>query len=206
VVFFLLLMVMGWGDVRGFFASPARVVMVALLVGATPVMTICTGGRSRGVEHAHDVPWFFPALVVHSLFTAFVMPWMDARAIWTLPGGEALRWVGVTLFALGVMWRLGPMVTLGRRFSSVVALQQEHQLHTGGFFAALRHPSYLGIVLMDLGFAGIYRSVLALALMPLVFLMFHRRMDVEEALLLRRFGGEYRAYMGRTARLIPGLY
>ena len=206
VFFFLLLMVMGWGDVRGFFADPTRVLMVVLLAGAAPVMTICTGGRSRGIEHAPDVPWFFPALVFHSLFTAFVMPYMDARDVWTIPGGEGLRWAGVTLFALGVLWRLGPMVTLGRRFTSVVALQQEHRLHTGGFYAAVRHPSYLGIVLMDLGFAGIYRSALALALMPLVFLMFHRRMNVEEALLLRRFGEDYRAYMARTARLLPGLH
>ena len=206
VFFFLLLMVMGWGDARGFFASTPRLLMAVMLVVAAPIMTLCTGGRSRGIEHAPDVPWFFPALVVHSLFTAFVMPYMDARNLWILPGGESLRWAGVLLFAVGLLWRLGPMVALGRRFSSVVALQKEHRLHTSGFYAAVRHPSYLGIVLMDLGYAALYRSVIALAILPLVLLMFHFRMDVEESFLVRRFGEAYRAYVRRTARLIPGLY
>jgi len=98
------------------------------------------------------------------------------------------------------------MIELGRRFVSVVALQPGHTLHTGGFYARVRHPSYLGIVLMDLGFAGVFRSTVALLLMPVVFWMFKRRMDVEEAFLSQRFGDEYRDYMGRTRRLLPGLY
>ena len=70
----------------------------------------------------------------------------------------------------------------------------------------MRHPSYLGIVLMDLGFAGVFRSTIALLLMPMVFWMFKRRMDVEEAFMLESFGSEYRDYMSRTARLLPGVY
>jgi protein-S-isoprenylcysteine O-methyltransferase Ste14 len=59
---------------------------------------------------------------------------------------------------------------------------------------------------MDLGFAGVFRSALALALMPMVFWMFRRRMDVEEAFMLDQFTTEYRAYMGRTKRILPGVY
>ena len=73
-------------------------------------------------------------------------------------------------------------------------------------FSGMRHPADLGIVLMDLGFAGVFRSTVALLLMPIVFWMFKRRMDVEEAFLAARFGGEYREYMARTARLLPGVY
>jgi protein-S-isoprenylcysteine O-methyltransferase Ste14 len=58
---------------------------------------------------------------------------------------------------------------------------------------------------MDLGFAGVFRSVVALLLMPVVFWMFKRRMDVEESFMADQFA-DYRAYMGRTARLVPGLY
>ena len=59
---------------------------------------------------------------------------------------------------------------------------------------------------MDVGFAGVFRSVPAVALLPLVFWMFKRRMDVEEAFMTARFGDEYRGYAARTARLLPGVY
>jgi protein-S-isoprenylcysteine O-methyltransferase Ste14 len=206
VLFFLLLMIMGWGSVEGFFAHPVRAGVVVIHLMMLPVMTFATGGRSRGLRHAADWKPFFPLLVFHSLFTAFVMPYMDVRDLWVLPGGDTTRWIGLALLALGAFLRIGPMLALGRRFVSVVALQPDHRLQTGGFYALARHPSYLGILLMDLGFAGVFRSVVALALMPLVFWMFKRRMDVEEEFMVREFGDEYRAYMARTPRLVTGVY
>jgi len=206
VLFFLLLMVMAWGSWDGFFAHPVRVGVVALHIVMIPVMTLSTSGRSKGLKHSADWKPFFPLLMFHSLFTAWVMPYMDARDLWVLPGGDALRWAGLVVLAAGVALRLGPMLELGRRFVSVVALQPGHSLHTRGFYTLVRHPSYLGIILMDLGFAGVFRSALALALMPMVFWMFSRRMDVEEAFMVDQFGAEYREYMGRTRRILPGVY
>lgn len=206
VFMFLLLMVMGWGDWNGFFAHPVRVGVVVLHLIMIPVMTWSTSGRSRGLKSTPDWRPFFPLLVFHSLFTAFLMPYMDARDLWVLPGGDVTRWIGFVVLTLGVALRLGPMLELGRRFVSVVAIQEGHTLHTTGFYAAVRHPSYLGILLMDLGFAGVFRSVVALALMPVVFWMFKRRMDVEEAFMVEQFGAGYRDYMGRTRRILPGAY
>jgi protein-S-isoprenylcysteine O-methyltransferase Ste14 len=206
VLLFLLLMVMGWGSWSGFFAHPVRVGVVLIHLAMIPVMTLCTAGRSRGVRHAPDWKPFFPLLVFHSLFTAWVMPYMDARGILVLPGGDALRWLGLVLLAAGASLRVWPMIQLGDRFASVVALQEGHTLRTDGLYANARHPSYVGILLMDLGFAGVFRSSVALLLMPLVFWMFKRRMDVEEAFLVEEFGDEYRDYMRRSARLLPGVY
>jgi protein-S-isoprenylcysteine O-methyltransferase Ste14 len=206
VFMFLFLMVMGWGSWQGFFAHPVRVGVVVLHLIMIPVMTFSTSGRSKGLKHSPDWRPFFPLLVFHSLFTAFLMPYMDARELWVLPGGDVLRWAGFVVLALGVSLRLGPMLELGRRFVSVVALQPDHTVHTGGFYRWVRHPSYLGILFMDLGFAGVFRSAVALALMPVVIWMFKRRMDVEEGFMIEVFGGEYRDYMGRTRRILPGVY
>ena len=206
VFMFLFLMVMGWGSVSGFFAHPVRKGVVILHLIMIPIMTFSTSGRSRGIRHTPDWKPFFPLLVFHSLFTALLMPYMDARDLWVLPGGDVTRWIGFALLTAGVTLRLGPMLELGRRFVSVVALQPGHSLHTSGFYARVRHPSYVGILLMDLGFAGVFRSAIALALMPVVFWMFRRRMDVEEAFMVEQFGMEYREYMEHTKRIIPGLY
>jgi protein-S-isoprenylcysteine O-methyltransferase Ste14 len=206
VLLFLLLMVMAWGSWDGFFAHPVRVGVVVLHLIMIPVMTWSTSGRSRGVASRRDWRPFFPLLMFHSLFTAWVMPYMDARDLWVLPGGDALRWAGLVVLAAGVFLRLGPMMSLGRRFVSVVAVQAGHTLETGGFYSRVRHPSYLGILLMDVGFAGVYRSSLAVLLLPVVFWMFRRRMDVEEEFMVEQFGDGYRAYMARTARILPGVY
>ena len=206
VLFFLLLMVLAWGSWSGFVASPVRVGVIVLHLLMIPVMTLSTSGRSKGLEHAPDWKPFFPLLVGHSLFTAWVMPYMDARDLWMLPGGEVTRWAGLVVLTAGVALRLGPMLALGRRFASVVALQPDHTLTTTGFYARVRHPSYLGILLMDMGFAGVFRSLPAVTLLPLVFWMFKRRMDVEEAFMTGRFGDEYRGYAAHTARLLPGVY
>jgi protein-S-isoprenylcysteine O-methyltransferase Ste14 len=206
VLSFLLLIVMGWGSWSGFFAHPVRVGVVAIHLLMLPVMTLCTAGRSRGLKHASDWRPFFPLLVFHSLLTAWVMPAMDARDLWTLPGGDALRWTGLAFLAAGAALRVWPMIELGSRFASVVALQEGHRLTTRGVYALVRHPSYVGILLMDVGFAGVFRSTVAVLLLPMVFWMFSRRMDVEERFLLEEFGGEYRAYMARTARLLPLVY
>src|SRR6478672_4283758 len=93
VLLFLLLMVMGWGSVPGFFAHPVRVGVVVLHLIMIPVMTLSTSGRSKGLRHAPDWRPFFPLLVAHSLFTAFVMPYMDARNLFVLPGGDVTRWI-----------------------------------------------------------------------------------------------------------------
>jgi len=206
VLLFLYLMLMGWGSVEGFFSHPVRAGVVVLHLVMIPVMTFSTSGRSKGLKHSPDWKPFFPLLVFHSLFTAFVMPYMDARDLWVLSGGDVTRWAGFAILAAGVALRLGPMMELGRRFVSVVALQPGHTLHTRGFYAVVRHPSYLGILLMDLGFAGVFRSTVALLLLPMVIWMFKRRMDVEESFMLDQFGDPYRTYMGRTTRLLPGVY
>ncbi|HSQ59787.1 MAG TPA: isoprenylcysteine carboxylmethyltransferase family protein [Acidobacteriota bacterium] len=206
VVMFLFLMVMAWGSWDGFFAHPVRVGVVIVHFLMLPVMTFSTSGRSRGEKHASDWKPFFPLLMFHSLFTAWVMPYMDARDLLVLPGGDALRWAGLLVLACGAALRVWPMMVLGKRFASVVARQEGHSLVTGGIYAAVRHPSYVGILLMDIGFAGIFRSSIAVLLLPIVFWMFKRRMDVEEEFMVSEFGDDYRDYMKKTSRLAPGVY
>lgn len=206
VVLFLFLMVMAWGSYAGFFSHPTRIGVVIIHFLMLPVMTFSTSGRSRGEKHKADWKPFFPLLMFHSLFTAWVMPYMDARSIWILPGGDALRWAGLAFLACGATLRVWPMMVLGKRFASVVARQEGHSLETSGLYGFVRHPSYVGIILMDIGFAGIFRSSIALLLLPVVFWMFKRRMDVEEAFMTQEFGDDYREYMKRTPRLAPGLY
>src|SRR5580704_14591330 len=58
--------------------------------------------------------------------------------------GDALRWVGVVLFAAVGALRIWPVFVLRRRFSGLVAIQPGHKLVTSGVYRVIRHPSYRG--------------------------------------------------------------
>jgi protein-S-isoprenylcysteine O-methyltransferase Ste14 len=71
----------------------------------------------------------------------------------------------------------------------------------------IRHPSYTGILLTCLGVGlcfGNFASLLVIVV-PIVALAL-KRVRLEEAALASELGEDYRTYMSRTRRLIPGVY
>jgi protein-S-isoprenylcysteine O-methyltransferase Ste14 len=62
------------------------------------------------------------------------------------------------------------------------------------------------MVLTALGWALAFRSGVGLLLVVLLMPPLLSRIRAEERLLENQFGDQYRAYVGRTARLVPGLY
>jgi protein-S-isoprenylcysteine O-methyltransferase Ste14 len=95
---------------------------------------------------------------------------------------------------------------LGRRFSGLVAIQPGHTLVTSGVYSVIRHPSYLGLLIMSLWWALAFRSVVGVVLTALIIPPLIARIRAEETLLHAQFGSEYDAYRAHTSRLIPGLY
>ena len=120
--------------------------------------------------------------------------------------GDAVRWIGVVLNALGGALRIYPVFVLGRRFSGLVAIQPGHTLVTDDIYGVLRHPSYLGLILNALGWVLAFRSSVGVMLTALLIPPLVARMRAEEALLRAHFRSDYDAYCERTSRMIPGVY
>jgi len=146
------------------------------------------------------VPTFVGTLVI-----AWLMPYMDRRDAWTIDG-DATRWIGIAVLAVGGVLRVWPMFVLGNRFSGLVAIQPGHELATGGPYRWIRHPSYLGAMIGFLGWALVFRSAVGVVAVVLGFPLLFDRIDAEEALLAARFGAAYDEYRRRTWRLLPGIY
>src|SRR4029077_9347636 len=121
-------------------------------------------------------------------------------------GGEATRWLGFLLYTAGGILRLAPVFVLGRRFSGLVAIQPEHRLVTSGLYGVIRHPSYLGLFVLSLGWGLAFRSGVGVILAVLTLPVVLARIDAEERLLSETFRAEYEAYRNRTWRLFPFLY
>jgi protein-S-isoprenylcysteine O-methyltransferase Ste14 len=87
-----------------------------------------------------------------------------------------------------------------------VAIQEGHELVTGGLYRVIRHPSYLGLLLGLLGWALVFRSAIGFLVSLLLLLPLVARMNSEEALLESEFGSQYADYRRRTWRLVPFVY
>jgi protein-S-isoprenylcysteine O-methyltransferase len=125
----------------------------------------------------------------------------------SMGAASALRALGIAMFVVGLMIRWYAIVHLGRFFTVNVAIATDHRLIDTGPYRFVRHPSYTGALMAFLGLALCLANWASLAVMVVpVFLVFLRRMQVEEGALLQALGDQYQDYMNRTKRLIPVIY
>ena len=128
-------------------------------------------------------------------------------SMFVLPHPDLFAFVGVVLFALGLLLRWWAIITLGRFFTVDVVVEKDHEVVERGPFRWVRHPSYTGVLLAFVGWAltlGNWAAMLVV-LVP-IFAAFIHRMKVEEGALSRALGERYRGYMKRTKRLAPFIY
>jgi protein-S-isoprenylcysteine O-methyltransferase Ste14 len=204
-VVFLGLAVLGFGGVRAFFAHPARVAVAVTTLALSGAALLTEGNLSSGEREDRANRWVLLVFALLGLLAAFLPAYTDRREFWTLDG-DAVRWLGVALFAAGGALRLWSVFVLGRRFSGLVAIQPGHRLVTSGVYGVIRHPSYAGLVANALGWALAFRSGVGIMLTALIVPPVLARIRAEEALLRQHFGAEYDDYCRRTWRLVPGLY
>lgn len=96
---------------------------------------------------------------------------------------------------------------LGYNWSVSLDLRERHTLVTTGVYAMVRHPMYSGFWLMALAQVLLLPNWVAGPAGLIGFgILFFGRVRREEEMMIAAFGDEYRSYMRRTARIIPGIY
>src|SRR5262249_10055092 len=202
---YLGLAILGWGSFAAFFSHPALIALAIVLFVMTGVALFSRGNLSPGEREDRGNRWVLADFGAIGLLPAYLPAYTDRTDVWTLDG-DAIRWLGVALFAAGGALRLWPVFVLGRRFSGLVAIQPGHTLVTHGVYSVIRHPSYLGLLVGSLGWALAFRSGVGVLLTALTIPPLIARIRAEERLLHTQFGDEYDAYRSRTSRLLPGIY
>jgi protein-S-isoprenylcysteine O-methyltransferase Ste14 len=202
---YLWLAVLGSRGFSAFFRHPARIVVAMASVVMASAAFFSDANLSSGEREDRSNRWIFIPLLVIGLLSGYLPAYTERKGWWVLDG-DAVRWLGVSLYLAGGVLRIWPVFILGRRFSGLVAIQPGHELVTDGVYRIIRHPSYLGACILMFGWALAFRSGVGLILAALIIPPLLARIRSEEALLRAQFGEQYEAYCRRTARLVPGLY
>jgi protein-S-isoprenylcysteine O-methyltransferase Ste14 len=126
----------------------------------------------------------------------------------TMPGGsQSLGIAAILIMLIGLAIRWTAILSLGRSFSTNVAIHTTQTLHKTGLYRWVRHPSYSGMMLSFTAVGLAERNWVSLAIMlvcPTAALLY--RIHVEEAALTEAFGQQYIDYSKETKRLVPGIY
>lgn len=84
--------------------------------------------------------------------------------------------------------------------------QKEAALATAGPYASVRHPQYVGFVLVMFGFLLQWPTLVTLIMFPVLVVMYWRLAKTEERQALAEFGERYTAYARATPAFVPRLF
>ena len=83
--------------------------------------------------------------------------------------------------------------------------QRRQRLAIAGPYARIRHPQYVGFVLIMFGFLLQWPTLLTLLMFPILLVMYARLAITEETEMRKQFGAEFDAYVALTPRFFPSL-
>ena len=119
------------------------------------------------------------------------------------PGAVAFA-AGMVIMVTGVVLRGWSFYALGRYFTAVIKVSPDQPVVTKGPYRLLRHPSYAGGLLAEVGIAVAAANWVSVAVFAIAWVgIIAWRIHIEETALQSAIGDRYRAYASHHKRLIP---
>ncbi len=140
---------------------------------------------------------FLGLIVLPAFGIRFDWPQLDAGFVW----------IGVALYVAGHALLLWAML-VNPHFESTVRIQEdrEHRVIDTGPYARVRHPGYVGFLVLTVGIPLVLRSLWGYPFALVVLIWIFVRTSLEDRLLRRELHG-YEDYVQRVRhRLIPGVW
>jgi protein-S-isoprenylcysteine O-methyltransferase Ste14 len=129
----------------------------------------------------------------------------DAGHLW----GTVFGWRGDPhlnpLHVLSNLLIAGGFILLAAAWKVLYVAQRAGRLATTGPYARVRHPQYVGFILIMLGFLVQWPTLLTLAMFPVLVGMYVRLARAEGREVRRRFRAEWAAYAAHTPAFVPRL-
>jgi protein-S-isoprenylcysteine O-methyltransferase Ste14 len=115
-----------------------------------------------------------------------------------------LEYVGIAMIAIGVVTLFAGFRGLGKSLTANPVPNEDGVLVTKGIYSIIRHPIYLGLMIITLGLvvsSGVWAQIIVWAALAMLLTY---KMRWEEVLLSAKYKG-YADYMTKVPGLIPGL-
>jgi protein-S-isoprenylcysteine O-methyltransferase Ste14 len=120
---------------------------------------------------------------------------------------DALFLFSLALMIAGALLRQHCLKMLGDHFTYDVRVSEKSEIIKRGIYKWVRHPSYTGGMLFNLGLGLALTNWNSIAFIVIgMVVMYVYRVHVEEQALLQIHSGSYREYMRHTKRFVPFLF
>jgi len=99
----------------------------------------------------------------------------------------------------------GGFILISAAWKVLYEAQKRRELATTGAYSYVRHPQYVGFVLIMFGFLLQWPTILTLVMFPVLVLMYARLARAEEIDMRSTFGTAYADYAERVPAFVPRL-
>jgi protein-S-isoprenylcysteine O-methyltransferase Ste14 len=172
--------------------------------------------RSYGLTEAFIISLFtemfgipFTIYILSSFFHLDIIPsgltghllatFLDIYGVLELELGVLLVMiVSIILIIIGLFLLIGGWIHIYR---------YKDTLAVNGLYSVVRHPQYLGIIIIIVAFIIQWPTIPTLIMFPILLYLYYKQAIKEERMLIKKFGEEYKRYIARVPRfnIVKGL-
>jgi protein-S-isoprenylcysteine O-methyltransferase Ste14 len=131
--------------------------------------------------------------LTYAVFLPMVVSWVYAVFL-PLQLGTVWLYSGLIICLFGIIFTIVAILSF--------ATSPKEKVITKGLYRFTRNPTYIGIILMQIGLGIACSSWLYLLLTVALIILLNANLSAEERYCLYRYGDDYRKYKNRTPRWI----